>query len=95
MLETFIEKGMGPLLGKLRNLQLIKGDLQIMMRMFLSAEETQTIENDDRFSKANYGSRRNYSVETATLEKRLVFDHSMMTMKNKKHAYHPCLVHVF
>ena len=51
------------------------------MRMFLSAEETEIIENDNRFSKANYGSRRNYSIETAILEKRLVFDHSMINMK--------------
>ena len=73
MLETCIEKGKGPLLGKLRNLQLIEGGLQIMMRMFLSAEETETIENDDRFSKGNYGSRRKYSIETAILEKRRSF----------------------
>ena len=52
-----------------------------MMRIFSSAEDTETIENDDRFSKANYGSRRNYSIETAILEKRLVFDHSMMNKK--------------
>ena len=52
-----------------------------MMWIFLSADETETIENSDRFSKANYGSRRDYSIETATLEKRLVFNHIMITMK--------------
>ena len=39
------------------------------------------IESDVRFSKANYGSRRNYSIESALLEKRLIFDSSMMSGK--------------
>ena len=80
-LETCIEKGKSPLLGKLWNLQLIEGDAQIMMHIFLLAEETENIENVDRFSKANYGSKRKHSIETAKLEKRLVFDHSVIATK--------------
>ena len=37
------------------------------------------IENDNQISKYNYGSRRNYNIETTILEKRLIFDNSMLT----------------
>ena len=33
------------------------------------------------FVKANYGSRKNYSIETAILEKRLIMDRSMLSSK--------------
>jgi len=82
ILEIYIKKGKGPRLGKLRNLQLIKGDLQIMIRMFLYSEEKEIIEKDPRISKVNYSSHKNYSIETAILEKRLVFDSSMINMEN-------------
>ena len=80
-MEICIEKGKGHILGKLRNLQLIKEDLQIMMRMFLSSDREEIIENDNRFLKANFGSRHNYSIKTAILEKWLIFYHSMLTTK--------------
>ena len=31
--------------------------------------------------KANYGSRKNYLIETAILEKQLIMDRSLLTMK--------------
>ena len=37
--------------------------------------------------KANYGSRKNYSIETAALEKRLVFDSSMISLENTIYAF--------
>ena len=75
------------MLGKLRNLQLIEGDLQIMIRMFLYSEEEEIIEKDPRFSKANYSSRKNYSIETAILEKRLIFDNSMINIENTIYTF--------
>ena len=51
------------------------------MRTHLDDEEDESIENDERFSKSNYGSRKNYSIESATLEKRLVFDNSLLVNK--------------
>ena len=36
---------------------------------------------NDCFSKANYGLRRNFSIETAILEKRLILDNSIILMK--------------
>ena len=76
-----IGKGKGMLLGKLRIIALIEADLQHVVRMHLGDDEEETIENDCRFSKANYGSRRNYSIETALLEKRLIFDNSLLSGK--------------
>ena len=40
-----------------------------MIRICLPSQGEEIIENDDRFSKANYRSRQNYSIESAILEK--------------------------
>ena len=72
-----IEKGKGMVLGKLRIITLIDADLQHIMGICLGDEDEEMIENDTRFSKANHGLRKNYSIETALLEKRLIFDDSM------------------
>jgi len=79
--DVILEKGKGPRLGKLRTITLIEGDLQLLMRIFLNATDQETIENDRRFSTANYGSRKNYSIESAILEKRLILDHSTLRME--------------
>ena len=76
-----IEKGKGPVLGKLRNITLIEGDLQMMMRHHLYSENEEMIEAGAQFSKVNYRSRKNFSIETALLEKRLIFDNSLITTK--------------
>ena len=55
-------------------IQLIEGDLQILMRIFISGQNDDNLELDDRLSTFNYGSRKNYSIETAILEKRLMYD---------------------
>ena len=36
------------------------------------------IERDKRISKCNYGSRLNYNIEIAILEKHLIFDNSIL-----------------
>ena len=62
-------------------LQLIEVDLQLLMRIFLLSEEEENIENNERISKANYGSYKNYSIESEILEKRLIFDNSLLITK--------------
>ena len=69
-----LEKGKGPVLGKLRTIQLIEADLQLLMRIYIGGRNNRNIENNKRLSKFNYGSRTNYSIETAILEKRLMYD---------------------
>ena len=76
-----IEKGKGPVLGKLRNITLIEGDLQMMIRYHLYSENEEIIEADARFSKVNYGSRKNFSIETVLLEKRLILDNILIVTK--------------
>ena len=71
VLDVMIEKSKGMALGKLRIITLIEADLQCVMRMCLGDEDEEMIENDTRFSKANYGLRKNYSIETALLEKKI------------------------
>ena len=69
------------MIGKLRTMTLIEGDLQINVRIQMSPEEEELIEGNDRFSTVNYGSQKNYSIETAILQKRLTFDHSLLETK--------------
>ena len=76
-----IGKGKGLVLGKLRIITLIEANLQFIMRIFLGDDIEEMIEDDNRFSKANYGSRKNYSIESALLEKRLIFDSIILTCK--------------
>ena len=47
--------------------------------MYLNDDEEEMIEKDSRFSKSNYRSRKNYSIESAILEKQLVFDSSLLS----------------
>ena len=49
--------------------------------MYLGDSEEEIIKKDSRFSKSNYGSRKNYSIESALLEKRLILDHSLLSYK--------------
>ena len=56
------------------------------MRIYLSDESEELIESDKRFLKSNYGSRKNYLIETAILEKGLTFDSSLLS--NKLIIYH-------
>lgn len=82
MVEACLEKGKEPILGKLRYITLIEGDLQIGMRIALNSDEEELIEKDDRFSKANFGSRKNFAITTALLQKRLILDNSLISMKH-------------
>ena len=68
-------------IGKLRIIILIEADLQYIIRIYLGDEEEEMIESDNRFLKANYGLRKNYSIKIAILEKRLTFDNSLLSYK--------------
>ena len=56
LLAVILEKGKGPIIGKLRTIQLIEADLQILMRIFIGGRNDENIEIDSRLSKFNYGS---------------------------------------
>ena len=58
-----------------------------MMRIFLNSDEEEIVERDPRISKVNYGSCKNYSIETAILEKRLIFNCSMITIDKTIHTF--------
>ena len=74
LLAVILEKGKGPIIGKLRTIQLIEADLQLLMRIFIGMRAEFNLENDNRMLKFNYGSRSHYSIENAILEKRLMCD---------------------
>jgi len=86
VLDIILEKGKGPFLGKLRTIQLIEADLQLMMRIFIGARNDENIAQDKRLSTFNYGSRRYYSIDTAILEKRLMYDNSIRDGKTTIHT---------
>ena len=73
-----LEKGKGPILGKFHTIQLIKSDLQLMMRIFINKCARFKIENDARFSKENYGLQPRCSMENVILKKRLVHGNSLL-----------------
>ena len=79
ILDTMLSKGKGMVIGKLRIITLIEGDLQFLMRVYLGGDDEEMIENNNRLSKANYGLRKNYSIESAILEKRLIMDNSLLS----------------
>ena len=62
VLDVILEKGKGPVLGKLRTIQLIEADLQLLMRIYIGERNKEVIENDQHLSKFNYGSRANYLI---------------------------------
>ena len=86
LLNILLENGKGSKLGKLHNVTLVERDSQIGMRIALGAPGQELIENDDRFSKVNFGSRKNYAISTALLQKRLVMDNSIMSSKHTIYA---------
>ena len=47
----------------------------------MTLDREELIEGNDCFSIANYGSQKNYSIETAILQKRLIFYHSLLEIK--------------
>ena len=76
-----IKKGKGLIVGKLQTIQLIEADLQLLMRILVNNRNKFKIETDYRIVKSNYRSRLNYSIDNAILEKRLVFNNSMIIGK--------------
>ena len=57
-----LDKGKGSMLEKLRIIQLIEANFQLIMRIFLGYRMDQSIENDIRISKFNFDSRKGYSI---------------------------------
>ena len=73
-LDVIIEKGKGPVLGKLRITQLIEADLQLLMRICIDERKHKRKKNNDALSTCNFGSRKRHSIDAALLEKRLIHD---------------------
>ena len=78
ILDVTIEKGKGLVIGKLRTIQLIEADMQILMRIIINERNRGRIEVNPRISKCNYRSRSGYSIKDVILEKRIVYDHSIL-----------------
>ena len=74
VLGTMIEKGKGNRTKKLRVMQKIEVYLQLLMTIFLGLRIAKDYENYNRMSKHNYGPRKGHSIESASLEKRLILD---------------------
>ena len=55
------------------------------MRIFLIIRNIGKIEYDKCLSKFNYGSRKTYTIEEVLLEKRLIYDNSLLSRKQTIH----------
>jgi len=81
-----LDKGKGLIVGKLRTIQLIEANLQLIIRILLGNRNNGAIKVDERISKYNYRSSRNYNIEEAILEKRLIYDCSVFNHKPIVHV---------
>ena len=55
-------------------MQLIEADLQLLIWIFVGNRNSENVEKDKILSQYNYGLRKNYLIELALLEKRLICD---------------------
>ena len=85
VLDAMLEKGKGPLLGKLRVIDLIEGDLLILVRMHAGLRYENNAKKDRRLSHFNFGSRKHCSIESASLKKSLICDTSKYYDEPRKH----------
>ena len=63
VLDVMLEKGKGPTLGKLRIIELIEGDSQLIVWLHVGFKNDENAKKDSRFSKFNHGSHKQYSIE--------------------------------
>ena len=61
-LDVTNEKGKGNKINKLRVIQIIEADLQLLMRIFLGLRIAENYENERRIFNNNYGSRKGFSM---------------------------------
>ncbi|MFN9955858.1 MAG: hypothetical protein ACK55I_22385, partial [bacterium] len=73
VLDIILDKGKGPIIGKLRTIQLVEADLQLLIRIFVGNRTSGLIEDDPSISKFNFRSRKLYSIDEVILEKRLIY----------------------
>ena len=74
VLDVMIEKVKGNRINKLRDMKIIEAYLQLLMRIFLGLRISDNYKNDMIMSEHNYLSRKRFSINSALLEKRLIFD---------------------
>ena len=66
------------MLGKLRTIQLIEADVQLLMRILINQRNKFKIEKDSRVTKCNYRLRPHYSIEDIILEKKITHNNSLL-----------------
>ena len=66
-----------PILGKLRTIQLVGADLQLIMRIFLELSCEEMLDKDIRVSKFNFRLQKDFSIDNTVLEKWLIYGISM------------------
>ena len=79
ILDIITEKESGLVIGKLRIIQLIEANLQLLIWVFIGSRNQNLLEIDSQISKYNYSLRKNYSIKLAILEKRLIYNKSMLS----------------
>ena len=85
LLDIILEKGKETILEKLKIVQLIEGDVQILIRTLVNQRNKFQIEDNPRIAKYNYRSRLYYSIEDMLLEKRLMCNNSLLNGKRTIH----------
>ena len=71
MLDAILEKRKVPTIGKIENNNVNWSIFAICDEGFFNEDKEEKIGKDEMFSKSNYGSIKNYSIEIAILEKKI------------------------
>ena len=63
ILDAILEKGKGPMIGKLRTIKLLEADLQFIMRIFLNLDKEEKIEKTVDFQNQIMGREKNIHLK--------------------------------
>ena len=80
-----IKKGKGLFIDKLRIIQLIEGDLQLIISIYVGLSNYRNIRSDKRILHFNFDSPKDYSIKSVLLEKCLIYDSSKYHNKPTMH----------
>lgn len=78
-MDVILEKGKSPIIRKLRTIQLIEVDIQLVFRILITLRNSIRAKHLPRLSTFNYGNRKNYDIEKAILEKQIIKEIDNMT----------------
>ena len=79
ILDIITEKGSSLVISKLRIIQLIEANLQLLMQVLIGSRNLNSLEIDPQILNCNHSLKKNYSIKLAISKKRLIHNKSMLS----------------